>query len=182
MDIETVALSKYISYLLRHNPSDAGVALDKEGWADTEELLAGIRRKGRKIDLQLLEKIVQDDEKGRYSFSSDKTRIRANQGHSIPVHVAMTAAVPPEILYHGTAEQFAERICAEGIKKMSRQFVHLSPDIATACKVGQRHGKVCVFAVKAGEMAKDGFVFFLSANGVWQSEDIPPAYIEKILF
>ena len=178
MDERQEKLSRYISYLLRHHPESAGINTDGEGWADVDELIAGMRKTGREIDLPLLEKIVREDEKGRYSFSEDRSRIRANQGHSFPVRIAMMPAAPPETLYHGTAQKFAARIKNEGICKMSRQYVHLSPDPQTAARVGARHGEPCVFAVSAGKMSRDGYAFYLSENGVWQTDEVPPAYLK----
>lgn len=116
-------LSVFISLVLRHQPDAAGIALDEHGWADVEELLEGIRKTGRSIDRERLEEIVRTDEKGRYSFNEDKTLIRANQGHSIPVDVELTEAEPPSVLYHGTASRFAPSILSQGLKPMSRDGI-----------------------------------------------------------
>ena len=96
-------LSKFISYVLRHNPSAIGISLDVHGWADVDGLISGINNSGRNIDFCTLCKIVENDDKGRFSFNADKTKIRANQGHSILVDLQMAEDVPPDILYHGTA-------------------------------------------------------------------------------
>lgn len=172
---------KFLAYVLRHNPSAVGIALDGRGWASTQELIDGINRSGKKIDFEILKNIVETDGKGRFSFSEDLTKIRANQGHSIPVDVEMEQRVPPPELYHGTAEKYLESIKNNGILKRTRNFVHLSWNEETAFKVGGRHGKPVVLVIDAEKMAKDGFVFYLSANNVWQSADIPPEYIKSVI-
>lgn len=173
-------LSVFISLILRHQPDAAGITLDEHGWADVEELLEGIQRTGRSIDRERLEEIVRTDEKGRYSFSEDKTLIRANQGHSIPVDVELAEAEPPAVLYHGTAARFVPSILSQGLKPMSRLYVHLSKDKETAVKVGKRHGHPVIFQVDAGQMSRDGIAFYLSQNGVWLTEYVDAKYLEQI--
>ncbi|MDE5778838.1 MAG: RNA 2'-phosphotransferase [Lachnospiraceae bacterium] len=131
-------LSVFISLVLRHKPDAANIALDEHGWANVEELLSGINETGRKIDMDILEEIVATDNKQRYSFNQGKTLIRANQGHSVPVDVELKMQEPPEFLYHGTATRFLDNIINEGLKPMSRLYVHLSKDTETALKVGKR--------------------------------------------
>ncbi|MGN0804163.1 MAG: RNA 2'-phosphotransferase [Candidatus Coproplasma sp.] len=174
-------LSKFLAYVLRHNPSAIGIELDGHGWADVGELIDGINKTGRFIDLLLLLKIVYDDEKGRYSFSKDMTKIRANQGHSIDVNVDFEQRIPPDYLFHGTAEKYLEGIKQNGILKMSRRCVHLSENAETAFKVGSRHGVPVVLKIDAKRMATDGYIFYISANGVWQSQDIPWEYVCEVL-
>lgn len=171
-------LSVFISLVLRHKPDAAGIQLDEHGWANVDELISGINSTGRKIDMKILEEIVASDEKGRYSFSEDKSLIRANQGHSIPVDVDLKEQEPPEFLYHGTAERFLDNIQAEGLKPMSRLYVHLSEDIETATKVGKRHGEPVVLQVHSGEMFKEGNRFYLSENGVWLTKFVPARYLD----
>lgn len=173
-------ISKFISLILRHKPETAHVTLDEHGWADVEELLAGISATGRFIDKSVLEKIVATDKKQRYSFSPDRKLIRANQGHSIPVDVELKEQEPPECLYHGTAAQFLEAIKAQGLKPMSRLYVHLSKDIETALTVGKRHGKPVALKVHSREMYKAGCPFYLSENGVWLTKKVAPEYFEEI--
>ena len=169
--------SKFLSLVLRHQPDAAGITLDAHGWADVEKLLIGMTQAGEPVDLEMLEEIVRTDEKQRYSFSGDHTKIRANQGHSIPgVTVEMTRPEPPEYLYHGTAERFLPMILQEGLKPMTRQFVHLSAQYETAHTVGKRHGKPVVLLIRAADFAADGHRLLLSANGVWQAETVPPEY------
>ena len=170
-------LSVFISLVLRHKPDAAGISLDEHGWANVNELLDGINDTGRKIDMDILEEIVRTDSKQRYSFNEDKTLIRANQGHSIPVDVELDEQKPPQILYHGTAERFLDAIMAEGLKPMSRLYVHLSKEEETAIKVGKRHGKPVVLRINSEEMYHDGIRFYLSQNGVWLTKYVDKKYI-----
>ena len=170
--------SKYLSLILRHKPEAAGITLDEHGWADVEKLIAGVR-KSRPFDRETLEKIVANDEKQRYSFNTDHSLIRANQGHSIPVDVELPVAEPPEILYHGTGEKYAASIDAQGLLPKNRLYVHLSGDTETAEKVGIRHGKPVIYRVLSGQMARDGFIFYRSVNGVWLTKTVPPVYLQK---
>ena len=165
-----------MSLVLRHDPHAAGITLDEHGWADVNELLAGVNRTGRKIDRVTLERIVRENNKQRYSFNGDGTKIRANQGHSLQVDVELKAAQPPKYLYHGTASRFLPAIQAEGIRKMSRQHVHLSGDFETAMAVGKRHGIPVVITIDAGAMARDGVAFYRSENGVWLCGHVEPKY------
>lgn len=171
-------ISKYISLILRHKPETIGITLDEHGWADVNELIDGIR-KSTDFDMSMLEKIVAEDEKQRYSFNEDKTLIRANQGHSIPVDVEMERKDPPAILWHGTGEKFTESIDSVGLIPKSRLYVHLSSDQETAQKVGARHGRPVIYQVDAEAMKKAGYEFFLSANGVWLTKAVPPQYLKK---
>ncbi len=173
------SLSRFISLVLRHKPEAVGITLDEHGWADVNELIAGVNRT-QPLDMETLEEIVRTDEKQRYSFSGDKMLIRANQGHSIPVDVELPQSEPPELLYHGTAERFTAAIEAEGLRPMSRLYVHLSKDAETARKVGSRHGKPVIYEVLAGEMSRRGFEFWLSVNGVWLTRAVPPEFLRRI--
>ena len=181
MKNDDITLGKFISLILRHKPETIGITLDREGWADTRQLIEGINAAGHTIDMETLERIVRENDKKRYSFNGDKTRIRANQGHSIPVDTGMRQAVPPEKLYHGTADRFLDSIRSGGIKKMSRQYVHLSADTETAVGVGKRHGRPVVLVIDTKAMTADGFIFRISENGVWQSEDIPWKYVAEVI-
>lgn len=174
-------LSVFISLILRHQPGAAGISLDGHGWAQVDALIQGINATGRFIDIGMLEDIVRSDKKGRYSFSDDKKRIRANQGHSIPVDVGLKQAEPPAVLYHGTASRFLDAIRIEGLKPMSRLYVHLSMDYDTAVTVGKRHGQAVVLEVDAAKMRRDGMVFYLSENGVWLTGFVAPEYLKEIV-
>lgn len=171
------SISRYIAYVLRHNPSSAGIELDERGWADVNELIDGVRNTGRALDLRTLEEIVQSDGKRRFDFNADNTKIRANQGHSIKVDVEMTVCAPPDILYHGTAEKNLENIKKSGILKGNRNYVHLSKDVESAIKVGLRHGKAVALKIDAKKMYEEGCVFLLSSNGVWQTDRVESKYI-----
>ena len=171
--------SKYISLILRHKPETIGITLDEHGWADVGELISGIA-KTHKMNMDILEEIVSTDEKQRYSFNEDKSKIRANQGHSIQVDVELEEMRPPEILWHGTGEKFTGSIDEQGLIPKSRLYVHLSKDEETAFKVGTRHGKPVLYIVKAKEMFKDGYKFYLSKNGVWLTKEVPVKYLEKL--
>lgn len=170
--------SKYISLILRHKPETIGITLDEHGWANVDELIAGIA-KTQSFDMAMLEEIVATDNKQRYSFNEDHTLIRANQGHSIPVDVELKEIVPPEILYHGTGEKYVASIDEQGLIPKSRLYVHLSKDEETAVNVGKRHGKPVVYKVHSGEMHRDGYVFYQSVNGVWLTKSVPVKYLEK---
>ncbi len=174
------SMSKFISLVLRHHPDAAYIQLDEHGWANVEKLLAGIKKTGRKINMEFLDEIVRTDEKQRYSFNEDKTLIRANQGHSISVDVGLKEQEPPEVLYHGTAVGFYQSIQKQGIRPMSRLYVHLSKDIETAVNVGKRHGKPIILKVHSGVMYEGGISFYLSENGVWLTKKVEPKYFEQI--
>ena len=171
-----IRLGRFLSLVLRHDPSAAGITLDEHGWADVEQLLAGVNRAGRKIDMFTLERIVRENNKQRYSFNADHTKIRANQGHSVQVDVELKKAEPPRYLYHGTATRFFPAIRKEGIRKMGRQYVHLSGDFETAMAVGKRHGIPMVITIDADAMTRDGVALYRAENGVWLCEHVEPKY------
>ncbi len=168
--------SIFISLILRHKPEVIGITLDEHGWADVRELIEGVNRT-HPLTMARLEEIVRTDEKQRYSFNGDHTRIRANQGHSVPVDVEPERKVPPLILYHGTGKKYVSSILREGLIPKSRLYVHLSSDAETALNVGKRHGESVVFAVDARRMEDDGYCFFLSVNGVWLTREVPVRYL-----
>lgn len=171
-------ISKFICLILRHKPEIIGITLDEHGWADVDELIKGLSRNNN-FDMKLLEKIVLEDEKQRYSFNDDKTLIRANQGHSIPVDVELEEKVPPNILWHGTGNKYVESIERMGLIPKSRLYVHLSSNYETAKKVGSRHGTPIIYEVNTKQMYIDGFVFYQSVNGVWLCKHVPVEYIKN---
>ena len=171
---------RFISLILRTKPEVIGITLDEHGWANVDELITGIS-KTRPMDMEILEEIVRTDNKQRYSFNEDKTLIRANQGHSIPVDVELPLAEPPEYLWHGTGEKYVSSIDAQGLIPKSRLYVHLSADEVTAKKVGSRHGRPVIYRVATGQMYRNGIEFRLSVNGVWLVDAVPVQYLEKIL-
>lgn len=173
-------ISKFISMILRHKPEVIGITLDEHGWADVDELIKGINETGEEIEFSkdTLETIVKTDKKQRYSFSQDKTLIRANQGHSIPVDVELEKKEPPKVLYHGTGVKSVKAIQEQGLLPMERLYVHLSTDVETATNVGKRHGTPVIFQVNTEQMQKDGYDFFQSVNGVWLTKEVPAKYLE----
>lgn len=179
-DNELKSISKFLSFVLRHEPQSIGLELDEGGWASVEELLAKAAAAGKRLDRQLLQRVVDTSDKKRFAFSEDGRRIRANQGHSIGVSLGLEPATPPAALYHGTASRFMESILAMGLDKRQRHHVHLTEDLAIARSVGQRYGKVVLLEVDAGRMHNDGHLFFRSDNGVWLTDTVPPAYIKVL--
>lgn len=179
MDLNSI--SKYMSLILRHKPEVVGIELDEHGWANVDDLISGIEKDNHGFDFELLEEIVKTDNKQRYSFNDDKTLIRANQGHSIPVDVELEEKRPPEFLYHGTGEKYTESIDKIGLISKSRLYVHLSSDVDTAEKVGRRHGKEVVYQIDADQMYRDGYKFYLSVNGVWLTKEVPAKYLERYI-
>ena len=171
-------ISRFMSLILRHKPETIGISLDEHGWANVDELIEGIA-KTREFNMDILEEVVKTDNKQRYSFNEDKTLIRANQGHSIPVDVELDEVEPPAELWHGTGEKYVESIDKMGLIPKSRLYVHLSKDSDTATNVGRRHGKPVLYTVKTGDMFKDGYKFFLSKNGVWLTKEVPVKYLVK---
>lgn len=171
-------LSKFLSYVLRHKPQAIGIALDREGWIEIEALLRQCRASGREVTRAMLEEVVATSPKRRFAISQDGLRLRANQGHTVQVEIVYEEAAPPEVLFHGTVARFLEAIRARGLDRTKRHHVHLSADSETARAVGARRGKPVVLRVLAGNMHRDGHAFFLSANGVWLTAAVPPAYLE----
>ena len=169
--------SKFLSLVLRHEPQRAGLQLDDAGWAAVDELLEGCRRAGTPITAEELHEIVRTSDKQRFALSDDGRRIRANQGHSVPVELGLEPVVPPDVLYHGTADRYLESIRREGLHKQGRHHVHLSQTIDAASAVGRRHGRLAVLEVRAGEMHRVGMTFYRSANGVWLTDHVPPCFL-----
>lgn len=172
-----VQTSKFISLILRHKPEIIGITLDEHGWADVKALIAGVQKTRPDFDMEILEEIVRINNKQRFAFNDDHTKIRANQGHSIHVDVELKEAAPPEVLYHGTAEKSVASIFEQGLVPGNRLYVHLSKDKQTALNVGSRHGKPVVLTVQSGRMHEDGHKFFISENGVWLIKAVPPTYL-----
>ncbi|WP_433231097.1 RNA 2'-phosphotransferase [Actinomadura formosensis] len=172
-----VKISKYLARHLRHRPERIGLTLSAEGWVDVTELLAACSRHGFALTRSELEHVVNVNDKKR--FELDGNRIRAAQGHSVPVELNLPSASPPQFLYHGTVRRSVEPILRDGLLPMGRHAVHLSPDRETVRRVGARRGKPVVLAVEAGRMAADGHEFRVSANGVWLAGFVPPEYIRE---
>jgi putative RNA 2'-phosphotransferase len=175
---ELVRTSRFLSTVLRHDPERFGLTLDEQGWASVPELLEAMERAGRPASPELLAEVVATNDKQRFAFSDDRLRIRAVQGHSIDVDLGLAAVSPPVLLFHGTAERHVSDIRIDGLVKRSRRYVHLSPDDATARKVGQRHGKPVVLIIEARRLSVAGSDFYLSENGVWLTEKVPAEFIQ----
>ncbi|MFE5240566.1 MULTISPECIES: RNA 2'-phosphotransferase [unclassified Streptomyces] len=171
----TVKVSKYLSKHLRHQPDRLGITLDPQGWVDVDELLRACARNGFTITPEELDHVVAANDKKR--FAVEGGRIRASQGHSVTVDLGLPAALPPPYLYHGTVARALETIRAEGLRPMDRHHVHLSPDRATATRVGARRGVPVVLTVEAEAMHRAGHLFHVSANGVWLTDTVPPAFL-----
>lgn len=170
--------SVFLAGVLRHYPEKIGLTLDNQGWADVDLLIKKMKVKDDMFSLEILENIVNTDSKQRYSFNSDKTKIRANQGHSLSyINISFDKIVPPDFLYHGTSVRFLKSIMQTGIEKRSRQFVHLSKDKETAISVGSRHGEPEVLMVLAKKMYQEGHNFYISENGVYLVDHVPVKYL-----
>jgi len=170
-------IGKFLSLVLRHNPDKIGLELDEQGWANVKELIEKCKKHRYHFSMEDLIEIVETNDKKRYSFNEKKNKIRANQGHSIDIDLALSPIDPPEYLYHGTATRFLASILEKGIIKGSRQHVHLSKDKDTAVKVGSRHGKPIILTVMSGKMHQDGILFYKSDNGVWLTDYVDVKYI-----
>jgi putative RNA 2'-phosphotransferase len=171
----TVKVSKYLSKHLRHQPERIGLTLDEGGWVEIAALLSAAATHGFRISREELDHVVASNDKQR--FAVEGTRIRASQGHSVPVDLGLPPAEPPAHLYHGTVARHLDAIRAEGLRPMNRHDVHLSPDRETATRVGARRGRPVVLTVDSGAMHRDGHVFRRSANGVWLTPSVPPRYL-----
>ena len=173
-----IKISKFLSYHLRHRPDKIGLELAPGGWLSVDELLAASKKHSFEIERDELDEVVASSDKKRFSFNSTGTLIRANQGHSLEVDLQLEEAIPPKVLYHGTGQGAVESIRQMGLSKMSRHHVHLSVDMVTAKKVGQRHGRPVVFAVNAAAMHGAGYKFYCSNNGVWLVDHVPSEYLQ----
>ncbi len=175
-----VKTSKFLSFVLRHKPEEINLHLDEQGWASVDELIDTARKHGKKLDQELIREVVATNDKKRFTLSKDGKKIRANQGHSINVDLGLKVTVPPQFLFHGTAERYLKSITQEGLKPSGRHHVHLSADYDTAIKVGMRHGRPVVLRIEAGLMNTDGAAFFLSENGVWLTDKVDPKYFSIV--
>lgn len=185
--MSTVKLNKKLCYVLRHNPVSVGLFPDDDGYVSVDDLITKFNDYGVHINKATLEEIVCSDKKERFSFSTDKTKIRANYGHSFAVDLNLTPLCPPAVLYHGTTERNAESILASGLNKAKRNYVHLTDDLSTAIKVGERHGNPVIFRIDSGKMFKDGYIFYKSGGitnknkpsrgDVWLADNVPKEYL-----
>jgi putative RNA 2'-phosphotransferase len=174
---ENTKLSKLLSYILRHKPEAYEIILDENGYTNVDELINKLNAHNENISFEILQHIVDTNNKKRFAFNDDLTKIRASQGHSVDVELGYTEKQPPEILYHGTVEKFLALILKDGLQKMQRHHVHLSADKATAMKVAERRGKPIILEIKSGKMFSAGYKFYLSDNGVWLTDFVPVNFI-----
>ncbi|EMT6385315.1 RNA 2'-phosphotransferase [Providencia rettgeri] len=173
-------ISKFLSYILRHQPEAIGLYLDKEGWAVIDNLILCSAKKGYVLNYALIRNTVDNSDKKRFTISDDGLRIRASQGHSSQqVNIDYKEKVPPCFLYHGTTKRFLSTIREQGLLPMSRQYVHLSIDENTAILVGQRHGKPIVLKINTLNMYEQGFKFYQAENGVWLTEKVPYEFTQE---
>lgn len=177
--METKKMGKYVCMLLRHHPEEAGIVLDEHGWTDVEELIEKVQAK-YPLTEELLHEIAFAPDKQRFEFSENGKRVRAVHGHSVPVDLGYAEEMPPDVLYHGSAEKYRESIRELGLIKKDRLFVHLSEKIETAKEVGKRHGKLVLYTVDARKMHEDGYIFYKSVSGVWLTDSVSPAYLKEI--
>jgi len=173
-------ISKFLSYILRHQPEAIGLSLDAEGWASIDRLIYCAKKENKSLNRTIIQEVVDSSDKKRFSISEDGLRIRAVQGHSTPqVDINYQEKIPPDFLYHGTATRFLTSISEQGLIAKSRQYVHLSADEVTAIQVGQRHGKPVALKIKALNMYEQGFKFYQADNGVWLTESVPRQFISE---
>ncbi len=173
-----IQISKYLSKHLRHTPERIGLTLESGGWVEINRLLEACQQDQFSLSLAELEAVVANNDKKRFSFNETRTKMRANQGHSIPIELQLVPVQPPSILYHGTHQNAVESILKNGLLKQSRHHVHLSRDIPTAIQVGQRRGKAVVIAVDAQKMSVEGYTFYCADNGVWLVDAVPAEYLK----
>ena len=175
-----VHLSRFLSLVLRHKPDAIGLVLDPQGWASVDELLVKSQAGGKRFTRDDLVRVVETNDKKRFSLSADGQRIRAAQGHSVDVELGLAPLEPPDVLYHGTAAHFVDSILSQGLKPQGRQQVHLSSDTATAQRVGQRHGQPVIFKVEALRMHLVGRQFYRADNGVWLVDHVPVEFLSVL--
>jgi putative RNA 2'-phosphotransferase len=173
-------VSKSLSYVLRHRPDSVGLELGDGGWVLVDDLLVAFQRAGKRMSRELLDVVVAQNDKQRFEFSEDRTRIRARQGHSAEIYLGYEPATPPDILYHGTATKNLESIFQKGLIKVRRHHVHMSNNRETMIQVAMRHGKPVLLAIDAKQMLADGHEFFVTGNNVWLTDHVPPEYIDPI--
>ena len=179
--------SIHLSYLLRHAPESAGLDMDHHGWVSVSQLIENVNASGKAhLTIELLQKIVDTDNKGRYRFSQDGKRIKACQCHSIPwVEPELEIRIPPEFLFHGTTTEALKDIMISGaILRMKRHAVHLRTDISKAWQsaIRRKNRTPVVLKIAASEMHSKGIEFSISENEVWFCEQVPTTYIAEILY
>jgi putative RNA 2'-phosphotransferase len=172
--------SKYHSLVLRHRPEVIGIELDANGWVEVEVLLSALAQHQKGLTRRELIELVETNDKQRFAFSKNGVRIRASQGHSKDIDLGYTPEAPPDVLYHGTADRNLASIQEKGLVKGNRHHVHLSTNRDTATAVGKRYGRPMIVEVDAKGMHTAGHAFFVSENGVWLTDRLPPEFIYAI--
>lgn len=177
------AISQYLSFILRHKPEEIDLILDREGWANIEELISKSQPiKNVALDEEIIKNIVNNSDKKRFQISDDGKFIRAVQGHStVSVDITLKKLVPPISLYHGTAQRFVESIKEQGLISKERQYVHLTESKDTPLSVGTRYDKPHILVIRALEMHKSGFEFFQAENEVWLVKHVPIEFISFLV-
>lgn len=180
MTPEDVRASKRLSFVLRHRPDSVGISLSEQGWVDVEDLIDAMAQAGTSLTRDDLERVVLTNDKQRFELDPVGDRIRARQGHSVEVDLALEPAAPPDVLFHGTPRRNLDSILATGLDRRARHHVHLSPDVETAQRVGRRRGDAVVLVVDAAAMAAAGHTFWRTDNGVWLTEQVPPEHVSEL--
>lgn len=175
-DPRPIRLSKLMALILRHEPERFGVTLDGEGYATMAELLDAVRSRMPDVEEVDIRHVVSTDTvKQRFSIAGSD--IRANYGHSIHGKIPHPAAEPPDLLLHGTGQDALAGILATGLKPMSRQYVHLTTDVALALKVGGRHGAPRLVQVEALRAHEAGIPFYRANRLFWLADEVPVEYL-----
>lgn len=179
MSLDYTQLSRTLAYALRHKPHRYALILDENGWVAVEDVLAALhkeRRDWQNLTEADLVKMNEQASKKRYEIAGG--RIRALYGHSTAQKVEKTPAAPPQILYHGTNDRVLETILQNGLKPMSRQYVHFATDPQMAAEVASRRvGKVVILEILADEAYRNGVAFYLGNENVWLADFVPPKFI-----
>ncbi len=178
MNDELIATSKFLSYVLRHNPDALDLQLDPGGWADVDTLISRANARGRSLNRSRIKHLIAEGDKTRFTLSDDESMIRANYGHSIEVDLNLKPTDPPDALYHGTAQSALPSIRSDGLRPQSRQFVHLSPTPDEARSVGQRHGTPVVLSVDALRLHDAGVPLYQSTDTVWLTRRVPARFLQ----
>ena len=177
MEKHLASISKYLSFILRHKPESIGLALDDFGWADIDSLIA--KTVDHQLTPEVINLVVQTNDKQRFVIDESGKKIRANQGHSIEIDLNLEASIPPSKLLHGTAARFYDAIQVEGLTKQKRHHVHLTESVEVAKSVGSRYGKPVLLEVDAAEMVNEGYVFYQTANQVWLVDEVPSKFLNQ---
>lgn len=171
-----VKVSRYMSYLLRHNPQ--GLSMDEHGFVNLDKLVEKINQRFRVNKIFVLEIVERN---GRKRFEVVDNKIRALYGHTVPVKLEFEEDKTVKVLYHGTTPQAASKILREGLKPMKRKWVHLSPTIEVAREVGMRRTDTpTILEVDVEAARKDGLKFFKATDKVYLCKNVPQKYIRLV--